>query len=147
MKEEILQTGKQEEREGANKSDQNQDIWEKKRQAILDAKKDLTAAIVNQIKSVKTVRDIKDTMRTISERVGHSTYQYLLSGDDEYLENYKKICDLEKICMELGIEEDKQEKVCELIREWNGMEYHFAANAYMAGMLDGYAIFRDFELL
>lgn len=136
MQGQILQSQKQE-----------SDVWEKKRQAILDAKKDLTVAIVNQIKSGYSRRDIKDTIRSIAERGGQSTYQYFLLDDEEYQEGHKKIFDLEDTCMELGIDEKKQEKVCELIREWNGMEYHFVANAYMAGMLDAYAIFKDFELL
>ena len=147
MQEEILQTKKQEEGETENNSVQKPDVWERRREAILDAKKELTAAIVDQIKSPKCRRDVKETIRSIADRVGHSTYQYFLLNDDDYQEDHIKIHNLETDCMKLGIDEEKQEKVDELIRELNEMECHFVANAYLAGMLDAYNIFDDFELL
>ena len=147
MQEKILQTENQEEREGVKNMVHETDIWEKNIQAILDAKKDLTASIVEKFKSPKTRSSIKDSMRSMAELMGYSTYQYFLQDDDEYIQLHKKIYDLEDICLNLEIDTEKQEKVTNLIQDWNSMEYHFVANAYLAGLLDGYGILKEFEIV
>lgn len=147
MQEKILETEVQEEREAGNDIVQQPDIWKKKRQEILNAKQEVGKAIVHQLESAKCRSDIKDTMRIMAERFGHTTYGYFLSEDDDYQRDHKRIHELEDICMELKIDDEKQEKVCELIREWNEMESHFMANAYLAGMLDSYNLCEEYELL
>jgi len=89
---------------------------------------------------------VKDLLKLAADSMKNRTLTELLENDMEY---QKRLKEENKVLKEVeGLDLTNEQKDCidRLIAIKDEREYDYHVNAYMAGMLDGYEILKQFDL-
>lgn len=110
-------------------------------------KKDQTAQeLFSVITESSTIQEIKETLKLCMDSLKNNTLNTLLSQDAGYqaaLLEYRQAC---QHYQGSDFTKSQRDIIDTLLARKDESEFEHVANAYMAGLLDGYRILRNFGL-
>ena len=89
---------------------------------------------------------VKDLLKLAADSMKNRTLTELLENDIEYQKRLKEENKALKEVEGLDLTNEQRDCIDRLIAIKDEREYDYHVNAYMAGMLDGYEILKQFDL-
>lgn len=89
---------------------------------------------------------VKDLLKLAADSMKNRTLTELLENDMEYQKRLKEENKVLKEVDGLDLTNEQRDCIDRLIAIKDEREYDYHVNAYMAGMLDGYEILKQFDL-
>lgn len=102
--------------------------------------------IISLITEQNTRRDLKETLKLCMDSMKDTTLYHLLSTDEEYQERQEEYLKAFHLLQETAFTEEQLKVVNTVIARKDEVTYDCTANSYMAGLLDGYRILKNFDL-
>ena len=90
--------------------------------------------------------EIREILKLVSDNIQKKTVNELLDKDITYLEIKNEQEKAYKNYVNLHMPDEQREIIDILLEKKNELDYEYQANVYMAGMLDGYKILKQFGM-
>lgn len=108
--------------------------------------KEITKELVRMFQNGIVKDEIFELIQLGADSMKNSTYQMLLDSDAGYHAKESEIRELMSVERHMSLTEDQKEVVERIFARMEERQYHVIADAYMAGILDGYKLLKDFGL-
>jgi len=107
---------------------------------------ELTNEIMNILKEESTRQELIKLLRLGADSLKNLTYSTLLNSDSEYQKSIVEKATLLEVIRNMNLSKEQFDTIELLLAKLSEAEYHIISNAYMAGILDGYKILKNFNL-
>lgn len=109
-------------------------------------KAQITQELLSVLKEESTMEGIKETLKLSMDSMKAQTLQNLLLADKVYQTCHQEYLQAYENFRNTDYTESQQDVVDALLARMDERDFEYTANAYMAGLLDGYRILKNFGL-